>query len=129
MVAHGAHNLSRPVTAFGQLHFLAVHDVAFCELLGEHAIKVREEGAREGADEQENREEQREHTHEAEPHVSVEATDAFAHGVDAIREREDRIHRLEEARGEFDRIQARSARDLHKHQNDAQALAHMLQRG
>ena len=111
------------------MHFFAVHDVAFCELLGEHAIEVREEGARKDADEQENREEQREHTHEAEPHVSVEAANAFAHGVDAIREREYRVHRLEEARGEFDRIQARSARDLNKHQNDAQALAHMLQRG
>ena len=129
VVAHGAHNLSRPVTAFGQLHFLAVHDVAFRELLGEHAIKVREEGARKGADEQENREEQREHAYEAEPHVPVEAADAFAHGVDAIREREDRIHRLKEARGELNGVQARSARDLHKHQNDAQALAHMLQRG
>ena len=129
VVAHGAHNLSRPITTFGQLHFFAVHDIAFCELLGEHAIEVREEGARKCADEQENREEQREHAHEAKPHISVETADAFAHGVDAIREREDRIHRLEEARSKLDRVQTRRTRDLHKHQNDAQALAHMLQRG
>ena len=129
VVAHGAYNLSRPITTFGQLHFFAVHDIAFCELLGEHAIEVREEGARKCADEQENCEEQRKHAHEAKPHISVETADAFAHGVDAIREREDRIHRLEEARSKLDRVQTRRTRDLHKHQNDAQALAHMLQRG
>ena len=76
----------------------------------------------------EQHEEQREHEQVGDVLAAVEAADGLAHGLDAVREGEQRVDRLEEARGHLDGIQPRRAGYLREHQHDADALADVLQR-
>ena len=58
---------------------------------------------------------------------TIEAANRLAQRADAIRKREKRADSLIETRHHLNGIQARGGRNLHEHQNDAQALAHVLE--
>ena len=59
--------------------------------------------------------------------VVIEATDRFAHGIDAIGEREKRVEETEEGRHHLDWIQASSTRDLQHDNDDAKAFTNVLE--
>ena len=59
----------------------------------------------------------RQHSNCSNIRVVIEATDRFAHCINAIGEGEKRMEETEEGGHHFDGIQARSARDL-QHDND-----------
>lgn len=57
----------------------------------------------------------------------VEAANGLAHRIDAVGERKQWVDRLEERGRHFDGVQASRGRYLHEDEDDADALAQMLQ--
>ena len=61
--------------------------------------------------------------------MTIKAGDRLTQRVDPVRERQQRVQHTEEGRHHFDRIQAGSTRNLYDHDDDAQALADVLEAG
>ena len=128
-VGKHAHELGDAETALGQVHLFAVDDIGALNLAREHTDKVREVRSQSQPDRQEDREEDPQVSHKRSPFEAVEPGNRLTQGVDAVSEREERVDELEERRGHLDRVQTRRARNLHEDQDDADALADMLQGG
>ena len=71
----------------------------------------------------------RQHPYCSNIRVVIEATDRFAHGIDAIGEGEKRMEETEEGRHHLDGIQASSTRDLQHNNDNAQTFADVLEAG
>ena len=128
-VGKHAHELGDAETALGQVHLFAVDDIGALDLAREHTDKVREVRPQSQPDRQEDREEDPQVSHKRSPFKAVEPGNRLTQGVDAVSEREERVDELEERRGHLDRVQTRRTRNLHEDQDDADALADMLQGG
>ena len=110
-------------------HFnlLTVVDAAFANFLRKGAVDVCQHRTQRYTQHQEQCKETQQDEYVSKIGGAVEAADGLAHGADAVGKGEQRADGLVEAGGHFYGIQAGSGRNLHKHQNDAQTLAHVLQ--
>ena len=124
-----AHELGDAETALGQVYLLTVDDIGALDLAREHTDKVREVRSQSQPNRQEDREEDSQVRDKRHPLETVKPGNRLAQGVDAVGEREEGVDELEERRRHLDGVQTRRARDLHEDQDDADALADMLQGG
>ena len=115
------------IALFRKLHRLAVDEIALFELMCKKPVEIGEMRTSGKPECHESREEHRQHAHVVRPGAVVEAGNDLADGSDSVREGKYRIHRLEKARGHFDRVQPGGGGDLDEHQNHAQPHAHVLE--
>ena len=128
-LGEGTKHMSYSVRPLWRQRFFAVVQVALVNLPGGHAHDIRHERSQEQTKPQAHKEEHAQGNQVLGEIVPVEAAYRLAHGVDAVRERQERVNRLEEAGRHFHGIQTRCAGYLREHQHDAKRLAHMPERG
>ena len=127
LVGQGARDPRQAQAARGNLHVFAVINAAFTQLLGKRTIHARKRGAQAHAQHQENHEIQCQHGNIMNVRKTIEAANCLTQGANAIREGEKRADSLIEASHHLNRIQARSGRNLHEHQNDAETFSYVLE--
>ncbi|KAM9862911.1 hypothetical protein ACI1US_01272 [Leucobacter sp. BZR 635] len=128
LVLHRAEDVREPMTRAHNLHLFADEQVSRGDLAVEEQVEVCEPAAEHQPEHEGEQHHEREHPDKAPVVAAVEASDGLTHRIDAVGERQQRIDCAEEPRHELDRVQPRGTRNLHDHEQHAEAATDVAER-
>ena len=127
MIGQGRHDLRQAIAVRRNARGLGQEEPGGRQVARDHRVQIHQERTQREADREGNQRLGAENRQARQVGVSVEPGDDLTQRVNTVGEGEQRVQEAEEGRQHLDRIQAGRPGNLHNHDDDAQALADVLE--